>query len=180
MQEKDYNIFLKSIVEKVLAQLEAEKKLRENSSSIYIVINSKWDNKYYLLIDELKALTEESINILFFDDEDCECVNRFREVYNSEKFYKALTAEIKAEDKVIFPVVSRDEVIQTVNCYSNTNTTKLIRKSFEAGANVYFLKYGIEKLSGREPEGYKKKILNYYKELLELGIEIRENIKVVV
>ena len=48
MQEKDYNIFLKSIVEKVLAQLEAERKIRENSSSIYIVINSKWDNKYYL------------------------------------------------------------------------------------------------------------------------------------
>ena len=84
------------------------------------------------------------------------------------------------EDVIIFPVMKRDEVIHIASCLSDTKTTELIKKCFENGVKIYILKYGIEKLTGKEPEKYKQKILNYYKEIFEFDIEIIENLKVVM
>lgn len=42
------------------------------------------------------------------------------------------------------------------------------------------MKFGIEKLTGKEPEKYKQRILAYYREILEFNIEMIDDIRAVM
>ena len=48
----------------------------------------------------------------------------------------------------------------------------LAMKLFENGKNIYLWKETVKTVTGKEPEKYIKKLLNYYEEILSYGINI--------
>lgn len=185
VSEKDFNAILRKIIRQVL--IEQEKISLENQSlqlerekKIYIAVNEEWDNRYYLFFEELKKLNK-NIKILILGDK----IDKFRtKSQELELNYDILTIddfEIESEeDIVVFPVISRNDIIDIASCTNRTPITKVVRKCFEIGAKIYFMKFGIEKLTGKEPEKYKQKILAYYREILEFNIEMIDDIKAVI
>lgn len=81
------------------------------------------------------------------------------------------------DEIVLFPVISRNEVIEIASCRACSPVTEVIKKCFENGNRICLLKSGMEKLTGKEPRKYQEKILGYYRELLEMDIQVVNNIK---
>ena len=69
----------------------------------------------------------------------------------------------------VFPIASRDLVIQTALCLSGNFEGCWIRKCLENGTQVY-LKKDSPMFTGKEPPAYQKKILAYYQEVKSYGI----------
>lgn len=98
--------------------------------------------------------------------------------------YDILTVKdfkVESDNEIlVFPVISRNDIIDIASCTDKTATTKVVRRCFEEGAKIYFMKFGIEKLTGKEPEKYKQRILAYYREILEFNIEMIDDIRAVM
>ncbi|WP_300277336.1 hypothetical protein [Peptacetobacter sp.] len=184
VDEKNFNEVLRKIIKQVLIEQEkisSEKNLLKKENSIYIAIDEKWDNKYYLFFEELKKLNPQNIEILFLGEKDNEIKEKFKELNICYKILKIDEFKINTnEDIVIFPVISRKDIIDIASCTDKTPVTKVVRVCFESGVKIYFMKYGIEKLTGKEPDKYKKKVLAYYKEVLEFNIEMIDDIRTVI
>lgn len=76
----------------------------------------------------------------------------------------------------VFPTVSRETVVKTALCIGDTFETKWIISCMEQGGRVLFLKSGLERFTGKEPKGYIKKIMEYYRTLLEFDIVIGDSV----
>lgn len=176
-KKDELELIIKKVIKRVLEEQE-KKEVKEKNT--YIVFNEVWDNRYYFLFEELNKIKDKNVYAVLLN-EDCNVYkNKIEKLYTFTKVMKLEEFLCEEEDVIIFPVMKRDEVIHIASCLSDTKTTELIKKCFENGVKIYILKYGIEKLTGKEPEKYKQKILNYYKEIFEFDIEIIENLKVVM
>lgn len=184
VNEKNFNEILMKIIKQVLIEqekLSSEKEILKQEKNMYIAMNEKWDNKYYLFFEELEKLEFKNIKILILGEEDSEIKDKLKKLNICYEILKLEDFEVKTdEDFVVFPVISRSDIIDIASCTDKTHTTKLVKICFEKGVKIYFMKYGIEKLTGKEPEKYKKKILAYYKEILEFDIEMIDDIRTVI
>lgn len=176
-----YTEELEQLLRKVIARILQEQIEQQNPKHTYIVFHEEWDNRYYLLLDELKTIQAKGVYAITLSDQISDLKEQIGNLYSFEKILLLEECNIVNDtDIVVFPVMHRDEVIHIVQGYSNTKVTKLVRNCFENAVSIYCLRYGIEKLTGKEPEKYQQKILSYYREMLEYGIEMIENIKAVM
>lgn len=72
----------------------------------------------------------------------------------------------------LFPVVSRDMLVKTALCISDTYETCWISACIEKGSRIVFSRSGLARFSGREQPAYRKRIMDYCRQVLEYGIEI--------
>ena len=72
----------------------------------------------------------------------------------------------------IFPAITKDLLAKAALCISDTFETAWIERGIEAGARIAFLRGGLPKFSGKEKTAYTNKIMEYYRQVLEYGIEI--------
>ena len=73
----------------------------------------------------------------------------------------------------VFPIVPRDVLVKTALCLSDTFETSWIASCIEYGSRIVFLRSGLARFSGREQAAYVSRIMEYYRQVLEYGIEIR-------
>ena len=72
----------------------------------------------------------------------------------------------------LLPVVPRDVLVKTALCISDTYETSWIAECMKQGSRVVLLLTGLEKFSGNEKPAYRKRIMEYYRQVLEFGVEI--------
>lgn len=72
----------------------------------------------------------------------------------------------------VFPVVPRDVLVKTALCIGDTFENAWIAACIERGSRIVFLRSGLAKFSGKETRAYVNRIMEYYRQVLEYGIEI--------
>ena len=185
VSEKDFNAILRKIIRQVLIEQEkisSEQQLLslKEEKKVYIAVNEEWDNRYYLFFEELKKLNK-NVKILILGDKVDEFRTKAQELKLGYDILKVKDFKVESDNEmVVFPVISRNDIIDIASCTDKTATTKVVRRCFEEGAKIYFMKFGIEKLTGKEPEKYKQRILAYYREILEFNIEMIDDIRAVM
>lgn len=158
---------LMDIISKILEELDNEKEKKE----YYIVFSSPWNNLYYLALEELENL-EIKVNILI----SCELKTDYQELIKSKVKHKEFIlfndeSEIDYKNgKTIFLKLTRNDVIDIVNLYAKNFETRLIKDLLSKGLEINYWDKGLEKITGKEPILYQKKLLKYYYELTEFGI----------
>lgn len=73
----------------------------------------------------------------------------------------------------VFPFTPREVIVKTALGIDDTFETKWIRNCFEKGQKVILLSSGFERFTGKEPTKYIQTMQNYFKTILEYGIEIK-------
>ena len=179
LSENNLEFIIKNIINKIMEEnIVVSTPVKKIT---YVVFNEQWDNRYYILLEELKQIRNMKFNAVLLCRDSTSYRDKIEEFYMFEKILTIEEFFCENElDIVIFPVIKRNEIINISNCINNTGTTEIVKRCFENGNKIYLLKSGIEKLTGKEPEKYKEKILNYYKQILEFDIEIIDNLKVVM
>lgn len=158
---------LRDIILKVLEEISFE----SNSVEYYIVFSAPWSNLYHLAIDELKNLNL-NLHILVSSEID----EKHREIIKESLIFKEFVvfnddSEINYEKgKTIFLKLSRNDVIDISNLYAKNFETKLVKKLLAKGLKINYWNKGLEKIVGKEPIPYQRKLLKYYEELFEFGI----------
>lgn len=166
---------LKPLLERIIRRVLQEEGLLMTDRvvplpQLYCICNETWDCRYYRLRDELNA--HSAVHAIVLGDITTEYHEKLKQVYpfSSVRDWNMME-DFRSTDKIILPVLKRDDVIQIAQGYSMSPMAGLVRKAFEAGVKIYILPYSLERLTGREPKLYQDKILAYHKELFNLGIE---------
>lgn len=151
-----------------------------SKENLYVIFTEDWNSKYWTVMQKLNEENKYNVYAVISNK-----VNNTLHLNNLKKFKickKILTEEdinFKNMDKylTLFPIISRKTVVKTALCLDDTFETKWIFNSMEKGQRIILLKSGLKKFTGKEPISYVKKILSYYKTLLEFNIEIYDDIK---
>ena len=72
----------------------------------------------------------------------------------------------------VMPVVPRDVLVKTALCISDTYETSWISECMDKGSRVVLLRSGLARFSGKEKPAYRNRVMNYYRQILEYGVEI--------
>ena len=173
---------LKELVNRVIELFQSESS-RQNiivpKKKLYVIFTEEFNEKYSIFFEGLNRQTEyEAYAIVpeeMYTDSLLNTLKQFKfckEVISSEK----VNLDELTEYLTVFPTISKTTIAKTALCIGDTFETNWIFKSMENGQRIILLQSGLEKFSGKEPVAYRKKILNYYRTLLEFDIEISEDI----
>lgn len=61
---------------------------------------------------------------------------------------------------------------KTALCISDTYETSWISECMDKGSRVVLLRSGLARFSGKEKPAYRNRVMNYYRQILEYGVEI--------
>lgn len=173
---------LRELVIKAIQLLKSEGSIENQfipKKKLYVIFTEEWNNKYSSLFEQLDKQNEYEVYAVL----PCEIYNDFH--LNNLNEFSVCKAIINrnhvnfdelTEYLTVFPAVSREVVVKTALCIDDIFESKWIFKSMEKGQKTILLSSGLEKFSGKEPPNYIKKILDYYKTLLEFNIEITNDI----
>lgn len=161
----------KEKLEEIITKILEELKEKAKSETYYIVFSSPWSNLYYLALEELKDL---DVNLYALVSEDIES-KYLEEIQKSLKWKDIFLFNDKKEisykeGKTIFLKLSRNNIIDIANLYSKNFETDLVKKLLSEGLEIFYWDKGLEKVTGKEPVAYKKKLLKYYEEIFNFGI----------
>ncbi len=159
---------LRDIVRLVLAQWQAELA----RPGVWMVCLDEWDERYCDFLKFMQnypgtvyAVIPETWNEAGYAEK------LSRNGCNPRLVYRG-SEQLAAGDVSVFPVVTRDLVVKTALCISDTFENAWVSACIAGGSRAAFLQSGLERFSGREPEGYVKRVLEYYRTVLEYGIDI--------
>lgn len=169
---------LKELALRVLRELEAEEKREgrsEKAQKLYMVCASLWNDGYEALLKEMERLDGYNIYPVIpasWQKQGYE--GRLRSCKACGGIlYRSCEKPADMERAVsLFPVVSRDVLVKTALCISDTFETSWIAACIEKGSRTVFLRSGLARFSGREKPAYVNRIMEYYRQVLEYGIEI--------
>lgn len=160
-----------------LIKLESMKNIFIAKKKLYVMLTEEWNSKYWSFFEKLDKQNEYEVYAVVPSR-----LNTTFHINNLKKFEvcrgivneKDVCFDDLLEYTTVFPTVSRNIIAKTALCIDDIFETKWIFKSMEKGQKIVFLKSGLQKFSGKEPINYRKKILDYYRTLLEFDIEITE------
>ncbi len=173
---------LKELVNRVIELFQSESS-RQNiivpKKKLYVIFTEEFNEKYSTFFESLdKQSKYEAYAIVPEEIYTESLINTLKQF----KFCK----EVISRDKIslnnldeyltVFPIISKTIIAKTALCIGDTFETNWIFNSMEKGQKIILLQSGLEKFSGKEPVAYRKKILDYYRTLLEFDIEISEDI----
>jgi hypothetical protein len=178
---------LRKLVEAVLSVLKAQKEAAAGGSdpnsdtrrNLYVLFTAPWDHRFYPFADELKTKKNCRFCGVVSPDLPQQDLERLRTLadWSSIAAWESIRPERLENSVTVLPVASRDTVVKAALCISDTYETKWIRAAMEQGGTVVLPRSGLERFTGREPEKYKRKVLSYYRDLLEMNIELPESFR---
>lgn len=165
---------LRELVQRILRELEEENAVKIQRK-IYMLCANCWDENYLSYLKQMEGRPDSAVypviplswkkhgyDAILLAQPSCKGI-LYRSCQVPEDLDQAVT---------VLPVVPRDVVVKTALCISDTFETSWIASCMEAGGQIVFLNSGLARFSGKEPKTYVNKILSYYKQLLEYGIEL--------
>ncbi|MDO5516320.1 MAG: hypothetical protein Q4F66_02125 [Clostridium sp.] len=173
---------LRKIVIKAIEDIQSKSSKNKyiiDKEKLYVFCNCKWNSIYWNFFEVLQYESQYEIIPVVYDDSDNEFfINNLRKFKFISKIIHKDEIELLSEGEyiIVFPVVSRNLVVKTALCLEDDFSTQQIFSALENGNRVLFYKKGFKKFTGKESRPYVKKILNYYKTLLEFNIEICDEI----
>ncbi len=164
---------LRELVLRVLRELQAEE--GREKTPLYMVCMADWSTAYEAFLHEMETCDSYRIYPVVPDAwKQDGCAARLAACpacaglrYRSEPLPPDLEQAVS-----LFPVVPRDLAVKTALCISDTFETAWVAACIEAGSRTVFLRSGLARFSGKETPAYVSRILTYYRQLLEYGIEI--------
>lgn len=163
-----------SAVKSYNAQSELE--MIADKKEVLVIFSAPWDNRFYTFTDEMKK--KDCIFRGFVSPELPErAVAELRTLADWKSIvpWNTVCFENLKKSITVFPVARRETIVKTALCISDTFETKWIRAAMEQGGKIVFPRNGFERFTGLEPEKYRHKILAYYRDLLEMNIELPES-----
>ena len=169
---------LKELVLRALHALEAERKIMTGLRSrrkLYMICACAWNEKYEEFLNEMETSNSYEIypvipaswKKLGYEGRLKGCKACAGIVYRCRQRPEDLGDAIS-----LFPVVSRDMLVKTALCISDTFETSWIADCIERGSRILLLRSGLARFSGKEKSAYVNRIMGYYRQVLEYGIEI--------
>lgn len=172
---------LKALVLRVLRELEAEQGSRDagkekQKQNLYMVCMSPWNGSYAGFLGEMDhcdtydiypviplSWKKQGYEALLAAHPSCKGI-RYRSCEKPPDLGRSVT---------VFPVVPRDMLVKAALCISDTFETSWLGSCIGYGSRAILLRSGLERFSGREPAAYVERIMGYYRQVLEYGIEIQ-------
>lgn len=177
----DENI-LKRIISEVIRQIQSENSEQNFSVSdkkMYVILTENWDERY---LDFYKKIENQNkYNIFTIIPETISNDYFIKKIKNYKNCgtiisQNKINFEQSKEYITVFPVVTRDILVKTALCISDTFETKWIENCISNGQKIIMLKSGITNFTGKEPKKYIEKINSYFNMILDYGIEITDDI----
>nr|WP_319488886.1 hypothetical protein [uncultured Caproiciproducens sp.] len=180
MEINENNLY--QIILKVIQKMQAENIIQNFSVpdyKMYVVLTGGWKEDFRAFFENLKNQYEYQIFTVippsmandYYMKKLKECRACGTIVKQSE-----INFELLSDALTVFPVVSRELVVKTALCISDTFETKWIQSCMANGQKIVLLKSGLEPFTGKEPKAYVRRIQEYYKTIEEYGIEIKNDI----
>ena len=150
---------LKELVLRVLGELEAERKAdnaNHPGQKLYMLCVSPWSDRY------MEFLREMGYEARLMETKAC-----------SHILHRSCEKPADLETAItVMPVVPRDVLVKTALCISDTYETSWISECMDKGSRVVLLRSGLARFSGKEKPAYRNRVMNYYRQILEYGVEI--------
>lgn len=173
LNQESLKILIRNIIIKLF------KEFKKTNEDLFIILNNCWKNQYDVLLKELENHNQFTVNIVI----DSSMENEF--YFNKIKSYKNSGLIIKREEinmeslniyKTVFPYVPREIIVKTALGIDDTFETKWIKNCFSKGQQILFLSSGMEGFTGKEPKKYIQTMQQYYRTILEYGIQIKNKL----
>ena len=169
---------LKELVLRVLSDLEAEKRaecMKDSKQTLYMLCVSPWSERYMEFLKKMEG--SDAYDIVPVIPPSWKNMGYEARLRQSVSFGKILYRSGEMPDNLdravtLLPVVPRDVLVKTALCISDTYETSWIAECMKQGSRVVLLLTGLEKFSGNEKPAYRKRIMEYYRQVLEFGVEI--------
>ena len=169
---------LKELVLRVLGELEAERKAdnaNHPGQKLYMLCVSPWSDRYMEFLREMETSDQyEIVPVIPSSWKDMGYEARLMETKAcSHILHRSWEKPADLETAItVMPVVPRDVLVKTALCISDTYETSWISECMDKGSRVVLLRSGLARFSGKEKPAYRNRVMNYYRQILEYGVEI--------
>jgi len=169
---------LKELVLRVLGELEAERKAdnaNRPGQKLYMLCVSPWSDRYMEFLREMEASDQyEIVPVIPSSWKDMGYEARLMETKAcSHILHRSCEKPADLETAVtVMPVVPRDVLVKTALCISDTYETSWISECMDKGSRIVLLRSGLARFSGKEKPAYRNRVMDYYRQVLEYGVEI--------
>lgn len=146
----------------------------EKQKTLFAVFTAPWDNRFYAFTDCLKRKRDCRLCGFVSPDLPEWAMEKLLQLVSWEtiRIWDCINPKDLENSISVFPVTSRDTIVKTALCISDTFETKWIKTAMEQGGRIVLPRCGFERFTGSEPEKYKRRVLSYYRDLLEMNIEL--------
>ncbi len=167
---------LREIVRQVLLELQAEQGAEpKKEQTLYMVCGDDWNQEYEKFLLSMEGNQTYRIYPVVpttWQGQSWESSLK-RCAACAGILYRSGQERFDLEQAVsVFPVVSRDTLVKTALCISDTFETAWVADCIRQGGRMIFLRSGLERFSGREAPAYVAKIMEYLRQVLEYGVEL--------
>lgn len=163
----------------VLEELEARRKA-DNADhpgqKLYILRVSPWSDQYMEFLREMETSDQyEIVPAISFSWKGVGYEVRLMEMKTCNHIlHRSYEEPVDSETVIIvMPVVPRDVLVKTILCTSNTYETSWIPEYMDKENHAVLLCSGLARFSGEEEPAYRNRVMNYYRQVLEYGVETR-------
>lgn len=162
---------IRRIVNEVLLKIEEE--LNTKRSDLYVVLNEKWTQNHIEFYKKLEACDRYHVYTVY----DESISSKPKQYENCGVLVEKNTIDLEALDNYItvFPDVPQQLIVKTALAIDDTFETKWVRNCFKKGQRIVMLTGGMESFTGKEPTKYIETIKNYYRTVLEYGVEFKKD-----
>lgn len=164
---------LRELVMRALQELYGAKGMSQRQK-IYMVCGQRWDSRYEETLKKLDAsryLVCPVIPGVWNEDGKANALRSIPAcgvpVFQSDEIPSDLEQTVS-----LFPVVSRDVLVKTALCLSDTFENRWITSCIARGSRTVFLRSGLERFTGKEPPAYVGRIMECCRQVLDYGIEL--------
>lgn len=168
---------LKKLVLRVLKELEAERaEAGGKRQKLYMLCMTCWSREYGEFLKAMESADCYDIYPVIPLSWQKKGYEAELKKYSSCRgiVYRTCEHPLDLEDAVtVFPVTPRDVIVKTALCLSDTFETAWIAACIGYGSRIVFLRSGLARFSGREQPAYVSRVMEYTRQVLEYGIEIR-------
>lgn len=168
---------LKNLIAYIVQKVKEE--LRTNREEIFVLLTDSWKKQYPAFFEDLKQKQWIHINTVLPQNMENEYKQKIIEICgNTVSFFNKKEIDVNHLKcyTTVFPSIPREIIVKTALGIDDTFETKWIRECFEKGQKIIFLSTGLEKFTGKEPQKYVQTMQEYFRTILEYGIEIKETI----
>lgn len=158
---------LKELVLRIMQKLQAE-----NRKKLYMVCTSAWDERYPEFLKQMAGSACDIYPVIPQPwQQSYERILREHGAVSGVWYWeKGPPADLETA-VTVFPVVNRTLIAKAALCISDTFETSWIADGIGAGSRIVLLYSGMEKFTGKENPAYVERVMTYYRQVLEYGIE---------
>lgn len=161
---------LRALVLRILSELQTECRKK-----LYMVCASSWDERYP---DFLKQMEQDdrydicAVIPVSWQQQGYEAILRTYRSCGS-----VICRDMELPDDLetavsVFPVTDRTLAAKTALCISDSYESSWMAECIGAGGRTLLLSSGLGKFTGKEKPAYVNQVMDYYRKILEYGIEI--------